>query len=61
MVRKYVSEQRTSTESGPFKKILGGWFWPDFSQSRPYKNKDSNQYKSGSVKAYRKRKGLTSA
>ena len=61
MVRKYVSEPRTSTGSGPFLKILGRRFWPDFLQNRLYKNKDSNQYKSGSVKAYHKRKGLTSA
>lgn len=38
--------------------ILGRRFWPDFLRNRLHKNKDSYQYKSGSIKARYKRKGL---
>ena len=49
----------TSTESGLF-ALLGIGSWANFQADRLYKSNDTYQYKCGSVKAYKKGRGLAS-
>ena len=59
--RKDVFERRTSTGSGPF-SFLGSGFAQIFGQivSTRIKTLNTRQFKSGSLKAYYKGKGVTS-